>query len=70
MMDHSSECPRGIDELVSQKYLDPSNLKDPWGTNLFFRCPGTCDSDCGEIWSAGPDQRQGTCDDIKSWELY
>jgi hypothetical protein len=69
MMDHASECPRDIDELVSQKYLDPSNVKDPWGTKLFFQCPGICDSNCGEVLSAGPDQQEGTPDDIRSWEL-
>jgi hypothetical protein len=69
MMDNSSSCPRGIDELVSQKYLDRSNAKDPWGKDLIFHCPGNNDSPSADILSAGPDKQEGTLDDIKSWEL-
>jgi len=69
MLDHSGDCPRGIDELISQKYLDPSNAKDPWGTALLFRCPGNCDGSRADVSSAGPDRHEGTPDDIKYWEL-
>ena len=69
MMDNSSECPSGIDELVWRKYLDRNNAKDPWGRDFIFHCPGSCDSACADISSAGPDKQQGTPDDIKSWEL-
>jgi len=69
MMDNSSKCPRGIDELVSEQYLDRSNAKDPWGRDLIFHCPGSCDGSCADISSAGPDKEEGTPDDIKSWEL-
>src|SRR5207248_11255003 len=69
MMDNASSCPRGIDELVSQKYLDPSNAKDPWGNHLIFHCPGSCDNSCADISSVGPDGQHGTSDDINSWEL-
>jgi hypothetical protein len=70
MMENSSNCPRGIGELISKKYLDPANAKDPWGTDLIFHCPGTCASPRADVSSAGPDQKEGTPDDIKSWELY
>ena len=53
---------------MSQKYLDRSNAKDPWGKDLLFRCPGTNDTDSADISSAGPDKQEGTPDDIKSWE--
>jgi general secretion pathway protein G len=69
MIDNSSTCPRGIDDLVSQKYLDRNNAKDPWGKELIFRCPGTNDTDSADISSTGPDKQDGTPDDIKSWEL-
>jgi general secretion pathway protein G len=69
MMDNSSGCPKGIDDLVSQKYLDRNNAKDPWGKDLTFKCPGTQDTDSADISSAGPDKQDGTPDDIKSWEL-
>ena len=69
MMDNSNSCPKGIDELLSQKYLDRNNGKDPWGKDLIFRCPGTNDTDSADIASAGPDRQEGNADDIKSWEL-
>jgi len=69
MMDNTSNCPRGIDDLVSQKYLDRSNAKDPWGKELIFHCPGTNDTDSADISSAGPDRQEGTGDDIQSWNL-
>lgn len=68
MIDNSSTCPRSVDDLVAQKYLDRSNAKDPWGKDLVFRCPGTQDTDAADIWSTGPDKQDGTPDDIKSWE--
>jgi general secretion pathway protein G len=67
MVDNNS-CPKGIDDLVAQKYLDRSNAKDPWGKELIFRCPGTNDPESADIVSAGPDKQEGTPDDIKSWE--
>jgi general secretion pathway protein G len=69
MMDNSNNCPKGIDELLSQKYLDKNNGKDPWGKDLLFRCPGTQDTDSADITSAGPDRQEGSGDDIKSWDL-
>jgi general secretion pathway protein G len=69
MMDNSSSCPHGIEDLVSQKYLDKGNAKDPWGKDLAFQCPGQKDTDSADISSAGPDKQPGTTDDINSWEL-
>jgi general secretion pathway protein G len=69
MMDNTSNCPRSIDDLVAQKYLDRSNAKDPWGKDFLFQCPGTKDTDSADISSAGPDKQEGTSDDVKSWEM-
>ena len=69
MIDNSSSCPKGIDDLVSQKYLDKGNAKDPWDKPLLFKCPGTNDTDTADISSAGPDKQEGTPDDIQSWVL-
>ena len=68
MIDNSSNCPRGVDDLVSQKYLDRSNAKDPWGKDFTLRCPGQKDPESADISSSGPDKTDGTADDIKSWE--
>jgi general secretion pathway protein G len=67
MLDNSNNCPRGLDDLVTQKYLK-KGLKDPWGKDFIFRCPGTNDTDGADVVSAGPDKQEGTADDIKSWE--
>ena len=68
MMDNSNSCPKGIEELLSQKYLDKNNGKDPWGKDS-IPCPGTNDTDSADISSSGPDKQEGSADDIKSWEL-
>jgi general secretion pathway protein G len=69
MIDNSSNCPKGIDDLVSQKYLDKNNAKDPWDKPLLFKCPGTNDTDAADISSSGADKQDGTPDDVKSWEM-
>jgi hypothetical protein len=69
MLDNSGNCPKGIDDLLAQKYLDKNNAKDPWDKPMLFHCPGTNDTDSADISSAGPDKQEGTPDDIKSWEM-
>ena len=69
MIDNSSACPHGVEDLVNQKYLDRSNSKDPWGKDLIFKCPGANDTDSADISSAGPDKQDGTPDDVNSWQL-
>ncbi|HVY36746.1 MAG TPA: type II secretion system protein GspG [Polyangia bacterium] len=67
MIDNNG-CPKGVDDLIAQKYLDRGNAKDPWGKDFKFQCPGTNDTDNADISSAGPDKQEGTPDDIRSWE--
>lgn len=40
---------------------------DPWGTTYFYRYPGTHNTDRYDVWSAGPDRKEGTADDIGNW---
>ena len=68
MIDNSHECPATLDELVNQKYMKKSNLKDPWGKTFAMKCPGEQDADGVDVSSAGPDKREGTEDDIVSWK--
>ena len=68
-MIETPSCPKSIDELVSGKFLDRNNAKDPWGKDLVLKCPGPNDTDGADISSAGPDKQEGTADDIKSWEM-
>jgi general secretion pathway protein G len=65
----SNNCPKGMDDLVSQKYVARASAKDPWGKDFVLRCPGTNDPDGADIVSSGPDRAEGTADDIKSWEI-
>jgi len=68
-MIETPSCPHGIDELVTGKYLDRQNAKDPWGTSLSMKCPGTNDTDGADVSSPGPDKQDGTADDIRSWDM-
>jgi general secretion pathway protein G len=68
MLENNSNCPKGIDDLVAQKYLEKSNAKDPWAKEFGFKCPGTNETDSADVTSSGPDKQEGTADDIKSWE--
>ena len=68
MLDNNGSCPGGIEALISGKYLKKGGIKDAWGKDFVFRCPGTQDTDGADISSAGRDKQEGTADDIKSWE--
>ena len=68
MIDSNSSCPKGLDDLVAQKYVSRASAKDPWGKEFVMRCPGQNDTDGADITSSGPDKADGTADDIKSWE--
>ena len=40
MIDNNSSCPKGMEDLVAQKYLDKNNAKDPWGKDFTHPVPG------------------------------
>ena len=67
-MDNKEPCPKDLKELRTQKLID-KDPKDPWGEELIYRCPGEHDTDSADVTSKGPDRKEGTEDDIKSWEL-
>lgn len=67
MADNTNECPKGMDDLVAQKYL-PKKQKDPWNRDLVIRCPGTVNTDGVDVISFGPDGQEGTADDVKAAE--
>lgn len=60
-------CPQSLDEL--NKYRSKREDKDPWGNKFTMRCGsnGPEGQDFGVV-SPGPDKKDGTEDDIKSWE--
>lgn len=63
----SNPCSFGsLDELFKQKALS-SLPKDKWQNPYQVRCPGE-HSQSVDIWSLGPDKKDGTPDDIRSWD--
>jgi general secretion pathway protein G len=68
------EIPSSIDEeeegeIWKGPYLkgDPEALKDPWNQEFNYKCPGDVNEDGYDLWSNGPDKKEGTDDDIKNW---
>jgi type II secretory pathway pseudopilin PulG len=55
MIDNNN-CPKGMDDLVAQKYIARGAAKDPWGKDFTLKCPGTQDPDSADISSAGTRQ--------------
>lgn len=50
-------------------YLSKKTLpRDPWDNEYKYHSPGIYGHDY-EIWSLGPDNEEGTEDDVKSWEM-
>jgi general secretion pathway protein G len=68
------EIPSSIDEeeegeIWKGPYLKgrPEDLKDPWKHEYEYKCPGDVNEDGYDLWSNGPDGKEGTDDDIKNW---
>jgi general secretion pathway protein G len=65
----------GLLELVQQSngatnwqgpYLEKFPV-DPWGNRYTYECPGWHNTNAYDLFSAGPDGRLGTADDIGNW---
>jgi len=66
-LNSDESCPSSLEDLV--KYMNSKELKDPWGQPYAM----VCGEEAPEgipfgVTSNGPDKKQGTQDDIKSWE--
>jgi len=49
-------------------YLEKaSDLEDQWGHKFGYRCPGNRNPNGYDLYSAGPDGKEGTADDIGNW---
>jgi hypothetical protein len=61
------DCPEGIAELIKD---EPGLAADPWGAPFRITCgPGAPPSVNGlGAFSVGPDGKEGTADDVTSWE--
>lgn len=50
-------------------YLDKDVPLDPWENPYSYEYPGKHQTDQPDIWSFGPDQLDGTEDDIGNWSV-
>ncbi|MGD8453050.1 MAG: type II secretion system major pseudopilin GspG [Phycisphaerae bacterium] len=60
------------DDEEAKKWHGPyvkkaDDLKDSWGIDYIYECPGTYNENSYDLSSAGPDRESGTEDDIKNW---
>jgi general secretion pathway protein G len=44
-----------------------SSLKDQWGHEFVYRCPGIHNTGSYDLYSMGPDGKENTADDIGNW---
>jgi general secretion pathway protein G len=50
-------------------YFDPPSLPlDPWQNPYLYAYPGKHNATGYDLWSAGPDGKSGTADDIGNWQ--
>jgi general secretion pathway protein G len=64
--DNAGDCPKSLDDLVSQKFLSKSPV-DPWGQAFKYKCPGDKMTDGADIWSSGKNKQEGDEDDVRGW---
>jgi general secretion pathway protein G len=46
-----------------------ADLKDDWGHDLVYRCPGIHNPNGYDLYSMGPDGEDNTLDDIGNWPV-
>ncbi|MGH7952451.1 MAG: type II secretion system major pseudopilin GspG [Limisphaerales bacterium] len=69
--------PKNLQDLLQQPrdannwhgpYFDQAQIPlDPWGHPYLYSFPGKHNSNGYDLWSAGPDGKSGTDDDIGNW---
>lgn len=62
-------CPDKLEDL--NEYMNSKDTKDPWGNNYVMFCGSSLPAGVKNglaVKSFGPDGKDGTEDDIKSWE--
>ena len=66
--DNEGDCPEKIEDIL--KYVNKRDPKDPWGTPIVMKCGEGVPSDSHfGVVSFGPDKKEGTDDDIHSWDV-
>jgi general secretion pathway protein G len=61
------------DEELAKKWAGPyierlTDLKDAWGNDLIYKCPGQYNEQGYDLSSPGHDGQEGTEDDIVNWQ--
>lgn len=66
--EHTESCPNNISELY--KYMNQETVKDLWGNEFIMACGPQAPPQAKGfgIISKGKDGKQGTPDDVVSWE--
>ena len=63
------ESEDGLSKLVEEKILKEKKVpKDPWGNEYIYIYPGNNNTDSFDLYSFGPDGKEGGSDDIANWE--
>ncbi len=66
--DNEGDCPDKLDDLL--KYTNKKDIKDPWGMPFVMKCGEGVPSETHfGVISFGPDKKEGTDDDIHSWDV-
>ena len=70
---------QGLEALRTEPSPKPKNWKgpymkketpvDPWGNPYQYKAPGSHHPQGCDLWSNGPDGREGTDDDVSNWNL-
>jgi general secretion pathway protein G len=61
LTDRPASLPR---DAAWERYLEDDIPDDPWGHPYIYRFPGVVNTDGHDLFSAGPDAKEGTEDDI------
>jgi general secretion pathway protein G len=61
------ERPTSDAEEWQQPYMRRGIPKDPWGNDYIYRYPGQHNEEGYDLYSYGPDRKQGGGDDITNW---
>lgn len=60
--------PSGVEDTAwDGPYLEEKIENDPWGNPWQYVCPGTHNNNDYDLYSYGPDGKQGGDDDIMNW---
>lgn len=63
------ESEDGLGRLVEEKILkEKKSPRDPWGNDYIYIFPGSNNDDSFDLYSFGPDGKEGGNDDIVNWD--